>query len=325
MKRKDIIIFLILFINSYEKDWTPLRLWDVTYKNITNSNNSLNYYFMDPDNFLSKEEFNSTKNEILSFGKKNKIIPYVFLIKNIKFTSNIIKERFADIFVEKLNQNIIRIFLENFIPNDKLVLILISVDDKIVSFKLGLDLKSRITNYTLSKIKKKSKSYFENKNLKKTISSIISDFGPFYDDSYDYFDKQREIDNINPFDFDDEDYDDDEPVDPYDQKIIGPHTPYKPKDNKNNEKKNEKNEKKEKNEKNDDKIVNNNKEIDNVIRGEKQNNQSNFYHNLAIILIIVIICFGILFYFLRKKIKELKLKNISYQKLMGKELEQALK
>ena len=298
MKRKDIIIFLILFINSYEKDWTPLRLWDVTYKNITNSNNSLNYYFMDPDNFLSKEEFNSTKNEILSFGKKNKIIPYVFLIKNIKFTSNIIKERFADIFVEKLNQNIIRIFLENFIPNDKLVLILISVEDKIVSFKLGLDLKSRITNYTLSKIKKKSKSYFENKNLKKTISSIISDFGPIYDDSYDYYDKQREIDNINPFDFDDEDYDDDEPVD---------------------EKKNEKNEK------NDDKIVNNNKEIDNVIRGEKQNNQSNFYHNLAIILIIVIICFGILFYFLRKKIKELKLKNISYQKLMGKELEQALK
>ena len=312
MKTKDIIIFLILFINSYEKDWTPLRLWDVTYKNITNSNNSLNYYFMDPDNFLSKEDFNSTKNEILSFGKKNKIIPYVFLIKNIKFSSNINKEKYADIFVEELSQNTIRIFMDNFIPNDKLVLILISVDDKIVSFKLGLDLKSRITNYTLSKIKKKSKSYFENKNLKKTISSIISDFGPIYDDSYDYYDKQEEIDNINPFDLDDEDDNDDELVDPYDENIIGPHTPYKPKDNKNNEKKN------------DDKIYNN-KEIDNVIRGEKQNNQSNFYHNLAIILIIVIICLGILFYFLRKKIKELKLKNISYQKLMGKELEQALK
>ena len=314
MKTKDIIIFLILFINSYEKDWTSANLWDVIYNDIIKTNNSLNYYFMDPDNFLSKEEFNSTKSEILNFGKKNKIIPYVFLIKNIKFSSNINKEKYAEIFVEELSQNTIRIFMDNFIPNDKLVLILISVDDKIVSFKLGLDLKTRITNYTLSKIKKKSKSYFENKNLKKTISSIISDFGPIYDDSYDYYDKQEEIDNINPFDLDDEDDNDDELVDPYDENNIGPHTPNKPKDNKNNEKKNEKN---------DDKIDNNNKENDNVIRGEQQNNKSNFYYNLAIILIIVIICFGVLFYFLRKKIKELKIKNLSYQKLMGTELEQA--
>ena len=315
MKRKDIIIFLILFINSYQKDWTPLNLWDVTYQDMINSNNSLNYYFIDPDNLLSKEEINSTKREILSFGKKNDLIPYIFLIKNINFQNDITKEKYIDIFSEQLSQNAIRIFLENYISNDKLVLILISVDDKMISIKLGLESKSRISNEKINKIKKNSKSYFEKKDLKKTILSIISDFGVISDDNYDYYDKQNDTDYVNPFDFDDDD-DDDELIDPYDEKIVGPHTPYKPKDDKKNEKKDDK--------KDDKKENNENKENDNVIRREKQDN-SNFYYNLAIILIIIIICFGIIFYFLRKKIKILKLKNISYQKLIGTELESSLK
>ena len=315
MKIKDIFFFLILFIYSYEKDWTPSKLWDVTYKDMIYTNNSLNYYFIDPDNLLTKEEINSTKKEILNFGKKNSLIPYVFLIKNIKFPSNINKEKYSDIFTEELSQNTIRIFLENFISNDKLVLILISVDDKIISLKLGLESKERISNYSLSKIKKNTISYFEKKDLKKTIFSIISDFGAIYDNNYDFYDKQNDTDYVNPFDFDDEDDDDDELIDPYDEKIIGPYT--KPKD-KNEEKKNDKNDEKKDNDKNN----NDNKEKEKVIIIEKKDNKINFYHNLAIILIIIIICFGLVFYFLRKKIKILKLKNISYQKLMGTELGQ---
>lgn len=321
MKRIDILIYIILFIQCYQISWDSNCLWDITYKNFSSSNNSWNYYLIDPDNLLTKEEYLATKNQLNNFYDKNLVHIYVFFIANIKFNSNSTKVNYLKGLVEDLTQNIQRILFDTFKDHESILIILISKNDKIITFKLGATTASKISNNTVQKITKNSKTYLEYDN-RKLLYNVISDFNSFIDKEYDFMDREKIDDYENPFDFEDEDKD--EEIDPWDQKPLGPVTPYKPKEEKKDEDK-DNNKDKDNNDNNKDKDnndkENNQNKDDNIVK--KDGEKSNFYLIFFIILILIILCFAVLFYFLGKKMKILKIKTINYERLIGTELEQA--
>ena len=146
------------------------------------------FAFIDPNFYIRNEDYRFF-NEYLTHLSSDQICLYIFLIN--KLESNITNEKNLNLTMKELFKGVIEVKKNIAIENS--IIVLISIEDKIMKIERGLVISKEITDKICAKIIKHRLPIFNSGDYLQGVIGVMSDIQYYHDNFDDYQDLDDDI------------------------------------------------------------------------------------------------------------------------------------